>query len=181
MRMVETELEEVYVLECREKEDNRGFYTVTYSEREYKECGLHFDCVEERAYHVKKAGTLFGIHFQNEPLPQAKILYCVSGSGWDYAVDLRKGSKNYKKWVKVELSAENGRQVYIPKGFGHAFLSREDNTCVVMRIDEEFDERYSRQIAWNDPEIGLDVDVKEPILAPYVVVAVRLSESDCNL
>lgn len=181
MRVMKTSLDEVLVLECKEKRDNRGFYTVTYSEEEYAEGGIEFHCVEERTYHVEKAGTLFGIHFQNQPMAQAKILYCTNGSGWDYAVDLRKNSPTYKKWTCVDLNGSIGRQIYIPKGFGHAFLSKEDNTCIVMRIDEYFDERYSRQIAWNDEELAIPFPVVEPILAQHDVVAPRLWESDCNL
>lgn len=82
-------------MECKEKRDNRGFYTVTYSEEEYAKGGIEFHCVEERTYHVEKARTLFGIHFQNQLMAQAKILYCTNGSGWDYVVDLRKNSPTY--------------------------------------------------------------------------------------
>ncbi|MDD6771669.1 dTDP-4-dehydrorhamnose 3,5-epimerase family protein [Inconstantimicrobium porci] len=79
------------------------------------------------------------MHFQNNPKPQAKLLYCIKGRGIDYAVDLRRDSPTFLKWVCVELSEENRKQIFIPKGFGHVFISLEDNTKNVMRIDESFD------------------------------------------
>lgn len=122
-----------------------------------------------------------GIHFQNNPKPQAKLLYCIKGRGIDYAVDLRKDSSTYLKWISVDLSEDNGKQIYIPKGFGHVFISMEDNTKNVMRYDEPFDPRYSRQIAYNDPQIGIVYPVSNPILAPHDINAPTLENSDLNL
>lgn len=114
-------------------------------------------------------------------MPQAKLLYCIEGSGLDYAIDLRKESSTYLKWVSVKLSSENRRQIFIPKGFGHAFLSLEDKTKVVMRIDNYFDSKYSRQIAWNDPMIGINFPISNSILAQHDIVAPKLADSDINL
>lgn len=132
-------------------------------------------------YCSAKAGTLYGIHFQNHPKPQAKLLYCIEGSGIDYAVDLRRNSPTYLQWVSVKLSASNRRQIYIPKGFGHAFISLEDNTRNVMRFDEPFDARYSRQIAYNDRNIGIQYPINDLILAPHDIHAPLLKDSDLNL
>jgi dTDP-4-dehydrorhamnose 3,5-epimerase len=137
--------------------------------------------VEERVYYSEKAGTLYGIHFQNNPKAQAKLLYCIKGRGIDYAVDLRKNSSTYLQWVSVELSADNRKQIYIPKGFGHVFISLEDNSKNVMRYDEPFDSRYSRQIAYNDPEIRIKYPISNPILAPHDIDAPLLANSDLNL
>jgi dTDP-4-dehydrorhamnose 3,5-epimerase len=137
--------------------------------------------MEERVYLSEKAGTLYGIHFQNNPKAQAKLLYCIKGRGIDYAVDLRKNSSTYLQWISVELSADNRKQIYIPKGFGHVFISLEDNTKNVMRYDEPFDSRYSRQIAYNDPEIGIDYPIINPILASHDMNAPLLADCGLNL
>lgn len=132
-------------------------------------------------YCPKKAGTLYGIHFQNNPMAQAKILYCANGSGLDYAIDLRRDSKNYKRWVCVELSSNNRKQIYIPKGFGHAFVSLVDDTNIVVRIDNYFDDNYRRGIAWNDTDINIAYPIDKPILAQHDIQAPILKDSDCNL
>jgi len=108
-------------------------------------------------------------------------LYCIKGRGIDYAIDLRKGSPTYLQWVGVELSAENKKQIYIPKGFGHVFLSLEDGTMNVMRFDEPFDQQFSRQIAYNDPDIGIKYPIDKLILAPHDRNAPMLAGSDLNL
>ncbi len=176
-----TELKEVKVIEYEKKYDNRGFSYAIHNKQELEQAGIYFEYLEERAYVSEKAGTLYGIHFQNNPKAQTKLLYCIKGRGIDYAVDLRKDSPTYLHWISVELSAENRKQIYIPKGFGHAFLSLEDNTINVMRFDEPFDPRYSRQIAYNDPAIGIKYPIGEMILAEHDRVAPRLGESDVNL
>lgn len=181
MKITSTYLKEVKIIEYERKTDNRGYSYSIYSRNELERNGIQFDYIEERVYFSEKAGTLYGIHFQNDPKPQAKLLYCIKGRGIDYAVDLRKNSSTYLKWASAELSAENRHQIYIPKGFGHAFLSLEDNTQNVMRFDEPFDSRYSRQIAYNDSTIGIEYPVRNPILAPHDINAPLLSESDLNL
>lgn len=136
---------------------------------------------EQRMYHARQAGTLYGIRFQNDPRAQNKLVYCIRGRGVDYAVDLRKNSPTYLRWTRVEISADNGRQVYIPKGFGHAFLALEDNTCMVCCFDEPFDDRYSRTLAWNDPQVGIQYPVTEPILNSNDAAAPMLDECDICL
>lgn len=181
MKVESTKLKEVKVVEYEQKYDNRGFSYSIYSKGELEQAGINFEYVEERVYFSQKAGTLYGIHFQNNPKAQTKLLYCIKGRGIDYAVDLRKNSATYLQWIGVELSADNRKQIYIPKGFGHAFISLEDNTKNVMRYDELFDYRYSRQIAYNDPIIRIEYPVSNPILAPHDSNAPLLEECDLNL
>jgi dTDP-4-dehydrorhamnose 3,5-epimerase len=171
----------VKIIEYEKKTDNRGFSYSIYNKGEMEKAGIFFDYKEEKMYYSQKAGTLYGIHFQNNPKAQAKLLYCIEGRGIDYVVDLRKNSTTYLKWISVELSSENRKQIYIPKGFGHVFLSLEDNTRNVMRFDEPFDTRYSRQIAYNDPDIGIDYPIKNLILAAHDINARFLAESDVDL
>lgn len=181
MKITKTDLNGVFILEYEERDDSRGPKYSTFSQKELMKFGIDFKYVEENIYCPLKAGTIYGIHFQNNPMAQAKLLYCIEGSGIDYAVDLRKESSTYLKWTSVKLSGENRRQIFIPKGFGHAFLSLEDRTKVVMRIDNYFDSKYSRQVAWNDPTIGIKYPIDNPILAKHDILAPKLIDCDMNL
>jgi dTDP-4-dehydrorhamnose 3,5-epimerase len=181
LKVTHTILPEVIVLEYDKIYETRGFSYLYYSRRELLEAGIDTDFIEENVYCPKSAGTLYGVHFQNNPMAQSKLLYCIKGRGFDYAVDLRKNSKTYKQYVCVELSAENRKQIYIPKGFGHAFLSLEEDTNVVMRIDNYFNPEYRRGIAWNDPELNIIFPIERPILAQHDIEAPFLRDSDCNL
>ena len=181
MKITETNLPGVLILEYDLKEDSRGEKHSVYCENDLSAAGISFRMVSENIYYPKKAGTLYGIHFQNNPKPQAKIMSCTKGCGIDYSLDLRKDSPYYKKWVGIMLAADARKQIYIPEGFGHVFLSMEDNTIVHMKFNEDFDDRYSRQIAWNDPDIAIEYQIKQPILAPHDVKAPFLSLSDVNL
>lgn len=181
LRAVPTELPEVLILEYEKNIDVRGCSYPVFSKRELKEAGIDAGFVEENVYCPAKAGTLYGIHFQNNPAAQSKLLYCTRGRGLDYAVDLRRDSATFKRWICVELSADNRKQLYIPKGFGHAFLSLEDDTDVVMWIDNYFDPDYRRGIAWHDPELAIPFPVDKPVLAPHDRTAPLLKDSDCNL
>jgi dTDP-4-dehydrorhamnose 3,5-epimerase len=176
LKVTPTSLPEVLVLEFEKTLETRGCSYSTFSKRELYEAGIEFDFVEETVYCPKRAGTLYGIHFQNNPKAQAKLLYCIKGKGFDYAVDLRKSSKTYKQWVCVELSADNRKQIYIPKGFGHDFLSFEDNTSIAMRIDNNFQQEYRRGIAWNDPELNIPFPVDKPVLARHDIEAPYLND-----
>lgn len=181
LKVTPTDLPEVLVLEYEKYFDIRGCSFSNFSRRELNKVGIETDFVEESVYCPEKAGTLYGIHFQNNPMAQAKLLYCIEGRGLDFAVDLRRDSKTYKKWVSVELSSDNRRQVYVPRGFGHAFLSLEDNTKVVMRIDNYFQQEFRRGIAWDDPDLNITFPIDKPILAQHDIEAPFLKDSDCNL
>lgn len=181
LRITRTALPEVLILEYEKQLETRGCSYANFSRRELNDLGIAYDFVEENVYCPEKAGTLYGIHFQNNPMAQVKLLHCTKGRGLDFAVDLRRDSNTYKQWVCVELSSENRKQIYIPKGFGHAFLSLEDNTHVVMRIDNYFQQEYRRGIAWNDPELNIAFPIRNPILAQHDIEAPFLKDSDCNL
>ncbi len=181
LKVTPTALQEVLILEYEKQLGTRGCSYSNFSRRELNDAGIETFFVEENVYCPKKAGTLYGIHFQNNPMAQAKLLYCTKGRGLDFAVDLRKNSYTYKQWICLELSSENRKQIYIPKGFGHAFLSLEDNTDVVMKIDNYFQQEYRRGIAWNDPDLNITFPIDNPILAQHDIEAPFLKDSDCNL
>lgn len=173
--------QEVLLLEYPANEDNRGISFRTFSKRELIDIGITSDFVEEVLYCPNRKNTLYGIHFQNHPKAQAKLVYCTKGRMLDFSIDLRKDSNTYKKWACVELSSDNRKQVYIPAGFGHAALTLEDDSCIVFRIDEYFDSSLSRAIKFDDIDLNIDFGVTTPILSPKDQKAPYLKESDCNL
>jgi len=181
IKITQLDLREVLVLEYEAKEDNRGFSYKLFSKRELEDVGIFTEFIEETLYCPMKKGTLYGIHFQNNPKAQTKLLFCTKGRGLDFAVDLRHDSKTYKKWVCVELNPQNRKQIYIPAGFGHAFLSLEDDTHVVMRIDNYFDSSLSRAITYADVDLNINFDVINPILSENDKFAPSLKNCDCNL
>lgn len=161
-------------------EDHRGYYSETYSRRHFRDAGISLEFCQDNHSFTKQAGTIRGIHFQNLPQGQTKLVRCTSGRVIDYVVDLRKDSINYKKWVSVELSAGNRRQILIPVGFGHAFETLEDNCEVLYKVDSFYAPPLDRAIAWNDPDIGITWTTLNPILSEKDRLAPFLLESDVN-
>lgn len=180
MKIIPTELPGVYIIEPKVFEDERGWFMETYSYKIFQELGISVVFVQDNHSYSRKKYTLRGIHFQNNPMAQSKLVRCTRGRILDVAIDLRKGSPTYKKWIAVELSDENKRMMFIPKGFGHAFLTLVNDVEVQYKVDEYYSKEYDRAIRWDDPEIAIDWPVKEPILSEKDKNAPFLKDSDCN-
>jgi len=147
-----TEIPEVLLIETKRFEDDRGFFSETFRASEFEEHGLP-PFVQEN--HSRSVPTTFrGFHYQINPKPQAKLVYCVSGSIWDMAIDIRKKSRTYGTSVGVELSEENGKMLYIPEGFAHGFLAL-DRSHVVYKVTEYYSPEHDRCIRWDDESIGV--------------------------
>lgn len=178
MQFIKTELEGVYIVEPKVFGDHRGFFMESWSQRAFEEAGLHYAFVQDNHSSSTVKGTLRGIHFQRGDKAQAKLVRCVRGAVLDVAVDLRPSSPNYKKWIGVELSAENKRQLLIPRGFGHGFLTLTDDVEFLYKADNPYAPEADGGIRWSDPDIGVDWGVDEPILSgkdsssPYLKDAV---------
>ena len=117
---------------------------------------------DNHSYSAQK-GTLRGIHFQKPPMEQAKLIRCVKGSIMDFAIDLRPDSQTFKKWISVELSAENKKQIFLPRGFGHAFVTLTDDVEIQYKTDNYYSAECDTAILWSDPDIGIDKAVKETL------------------
>lgn len=180
MKITELELSGVRVLEPQYFEDFRGYYCETYSKRTMKQHGIDTVFVQDNHSLSLKKGTIRGIHFQNNPKPQIKLVRCTRGSVMDFVVDLRSDSPTFKKWVAVELTEENHKQIWIPSGFGHAFITLQDNCEVQYKVDELYYPEYDRAIAWNDPEIAIDWGIQNPIISQKDTKAPTLALSDVN-
>lgn len=178
MKILDTKIPEVKIIEPDVFGDHRGYFMETWSEPKY--AALDFvPCQDNESFTAKK-GTLRGLHFQQNPMAQAKIVRVVTGAVIDVAVDLRSGSPTYLQWVAVELSAENHRQFFIPRGFGHGFLTLTDNVTFCYKVDNLYSKECDRSIRFDDPAIGVDWNIAEPILSDKDRNAPLLSESDCN-
>lgn len=180
MEVQELEIPGVYLITPDVFEDYRGYYMESYSQRTMKKYGINNVFVQDNHLLSLKKYTIRGIHFQNAPKAQAKLLRCTKGKIFDVAVDLRKASPTYKKYVSLELDAEKKQQIYIPKGFGHICMSLVDDTEVQYKVDELYYPEYDRAIAWNDPEIGIDWRNIEPIVSEKDRNAPYLKDSDVN-
>lgn len=180
MKVIDLEFEGVKILEPIIHTDYRGYYMESYSQRTLKEIGIENVFVQDNHLLSLKKGTIRGIHFQNEPKAQAKLLRCTKGEILDIIVDLRKSSPTYKKSISVKLTAENKKQIFIPKGFGHACISLVDDTEVQYKVDELYEPKFDRAIAWNDPELNIEWGTDKPIVSPKDGNAPCLKESDVN-
>ena len=184
MKAGKTALPEVLIIEPDCYGDYRGWFMETYSEPKYKELGITNHFVQDNHSMSAKKGTLRGIHFQNDPMVQAKLVRCTKGIVIDVAVDLRKGSPRYRQWVSVELSAENKKQLYIPRGFGHGFITLTDDVEFEYKVDNVYSKEHDRGIRFDDPSIGVDwgglLNGIEPILSEKDIHAPLLENSDCN-
>ena len=180
MKIIKTEIEDVLILEPRVFGDHRGWFTETYSKTKFQELGIDIEFVQDNHSMSAQKGTLRGLHFQTNPKAQTKLVRCTKGKILDVAVDLRKGSSTYKKWVGVELSEENKKQLLIPKGFAHGFLTLTDNVEVQYKVDEYYAPECDRSIRFDDPEIGVDWGIEEPILSEKDLKAPLLKDSDVD-
>lgn len=137
----------------------------SWNKKKMEEAGLYYDFVQDNHSKSTVKGTLRGIHFQKGDKAQAKLVRCVKGAVLDVAVDLRKNSPTFKQWVGVELSAENKKQLLIPRGFGHGFVTLTDDVEFLYKVDNYYAPEADAGIRWNDPDIGVDWGVENPILS----------------
>ncbi len=181
MKKIETKLPGVYIIEPDVRGDARGYFMEVWSTRNFEELGLHYDFVQDNQSFSAKKGVLRGLHFQNAPMSQAKLVRVTRGAVMDVAVDLRKGSPTYREWISVELSAENKRMLMIPRGFGHGFKTLTDNVEFCYKVDNLYSRECDRGIRYNDPAIGVDWgEVKDELLSMKDTAAPLLDDSDCN-
>lgn len=180
MKVIETEIPGVLVIEPDVFGDHRGWFCETWNRQKLHDAGIDADFVQDNQSYTKARGTLRGLHFQQNPMSQAKLVRVVRGAVLDVAVDLRKGSPTYLKHVGVELSAENKRQFFIPKGFAHGFLTLTDDVEFVYKVDAPYAPDCDRSVRFDDPEIGVDWPCEEPILSDKDKKAPLLRDSDCN-
>ena len=181
MKRIDTKLPDVCIVEPDVHGDHRGYFMETYNQKAFEDIGITAVFVQDNQSFTAQKGTLRGIHFQNAPMAQAKLVRVTRGAVMDVAVDLRKGSPTYRQWVAVELSAENKRMLFIPRGFGHGFRTLTDDVEFCYKVDNLYSRDCDRGIRFDDPAIGVDWgEVTESLLSQKDTTAPLLEDSDCN-
>ncbi len=156
MEITQTDLPGVLILTPRRFADARGFFSESWNQRVMKEAGIEIAFVQDNHSLSRDVGTVRGLHFQSPPHAQAKLVRCGRGALYDVAVDVRRGSPSYGKWVGVELSADNGRQLLIPEGFLHGFVTREPDTEVIYKCSDFYAPECDGAVRFDDPDLGID-------------------------
>ena len=164
MIVSETKLKGAFIVELERREDRRGFFALSWSQKEFESLGLSSLLVECNISFNSKKGTLRGMHFQVAPYAQAKLVRCTSGSVYDVIIDLREDSPTFKQWSAVELTAENHKALYVPEGFAHGFQTLEDRTEILYQMSEIYAPECSRGIRWNDPLFSVEWPPAERII-----------------
>ncbi len=171
MKIEPTTLPDVLIVTPARFGDDRGWFSETYNASRMVAGGIAVTWVQDNHSMSAKPGTLRGLHFQSPPHAQHKLIRCSRGAVWDVAVDIRRGSPSYGKWVGVDLTPENARQVLVPAGFLHGFVTRAPNTEVQYKCSDTYAPDCDGGIRWNDPDIGIDWGVTDPTLSAKDTVA----------
>lgn len=180
MEIIETPLKDLYILKPKVFMDNRGYFFESYSQIKMPNTYQQVNFIQDNQSLSMQKGTLRGIHFQNHPKAQTKLVRCIQGRIWDIAVDLRVGSPTYLKWFGVELTCNNYLQLLVPKGFGHAFITLEDNTIVAYKVDEYYAKEHDRSIRFDDDYLKIDWKGLTPVLSEKDFNAPFLKDSYVN-
>lgn len=146
-------------------EDSRGFFLRTYDLDQFKENGLHREWVQENHSKTTQKGTIRGLHFQFPPYTEAKLVRCIKGALLNVFVDLRKESKTFGKWDSIELSEENKKMIFIPRGFANGFCILKDNSELIYKSDNYYNSAHEGQLLWNDKDININWPIVDPILS----------------
>ena len=176
MKLEQTVLQGVVILTPARHGDDRGFFSESWNKSRLEQAGLNYDFVQDNQSLSEKSGTVRGLHFQSPPHAQAKLVRCGQGALLDVAVDIRRGSPSFGKWVGVELTAQNGKQLLIPAGFLHGFVTRTANTEIIYKCTDYYAPDCDASVRYDDPDIGIDwgLGADAPLLsdkdknAPYL-------------
>lgn len=175
MNVIPSSLSGVLVVEPKVFADERGFFLETYNLARFQAAGIPQLFVQDNLSRSRR-GVLRGLHYQ-EPNPQGKLLRCTRGALWDVAVDIRVGSPQFGRWHGLELSEENKRMLWIPAGFAHGFCALTDEVELSYKCTALYDASADRSIRWDDPEIGIEWPLRDPILSPKDASAPTLAEA----
>jgi len=165
MKVTKTKIKDVLIIEPDLFQDDRGWFMENYNKEKFKNAGIEAGFIQDNHSYSKIKGILRGLHFQTNPYSQAKLVRCIRGAVLDVAVDLRKASSTYKQWISVELSAENKKIFFIPRGFAHGFLTLTDDVDFEYKVDNYYNKNSEGRIHFNDPEIGINWGIENPILS----------------
>jgi len=158
----EGEIQDAYIIDIEKYEDERGFFGRAFCQKEFEEHGLDRDMVQTNVSLSKKRGTLRGMHYQSKPYQEAKLVRCTRGALYDVIVDVRADSPTFKQWIGVELTADNYRMLYVPKGCAHGFITLEDDTEALYQVSAFYAPGHEKGLRYNDPAFAIEwpIDVR---------------------
>lgn len=165
MEIIERNIKGIYEIQLSPIGDHRGFFMRTFDINEFNKYGLNKMWVQENHSRSTQKGIIRGLHFQLPPFTETKLVRCINGAVLDVFVDLRKDSPTFGQWDSIELSAENKKMIFIPRGFAHGFCTLTEESEVLYKVDNFYSKESERGIMWNDPEISIDWPVENPILS----------------
>jgi dTDP-4-dehydrorhamnose 3,5-epimerase len=171
------EIPDVLLVEPQAFSDERGFFMETYRHSDFLANGFVDEFVQDNFSHSVQ-GVLRGLHYQKDPKAQGKLVLVLRGRIFDVAVDIRKGSPTFGRWIGAELSDENHRMLWVPRGFAHGFCVLSDEADVLYKVTNDYAPELDRGIIWNDPEIGIEWPISGPLLSPKDAQLPRLSKVD---
>jgi len=174
MKVTESDLPGVFLIEPEVRGDARGYFMETWNVARYEQAGLSARFVQDNVSYSAR-GALRGLHFQN-PNVQGKLVYVLQGEVFDVAVDIRVGSPTFGRWMGITLSGDNKRQVYIPEGFAHGFCVISEHALLAYKCTDFYNPKAEASVLWNDPDIGIDWPVTLPILSDRDKNAPRLKD-----
>jgi len=173
-------LPEVILIEPQFLSDEQGWFAETYNRSAFEAHGIISNFVQDNHSRSTSRGILRGLHFQKRPAAQGKLVRCILGEVFDVAVDIRKGSPTYSKWVSAILSAENHAMMWVPPGFAHGLLTTGDTTEITYKVTSEYILSLYRSVRWNDPVMAIDWQITNPILSKRDAEAPLLEDVDNN-
>ena len=173
------EIPDVFLIEARSFPDERGFFKETYKESEFIKNGIPLKFVQDNFSHSTK-GALRGLHYQKNPMAQAKLVTALTGEIFDVAVDLRQNSPTYGKWIGEILSSDNHKMLFVPEGFAHGFCVLSETADVLYKVNREYSPEHERGIIWNDPAVDIKWPISEPVMIEKDLTSPLLKDADNN-
>lgn len=180
MKVIDTKLAEVKIIEPKIYKDNRGFFTESFNQQKFAEYGLDYNFVQDNHSLSEDKHVIRGLHYQLNPKAQAKLVRVITGAIYDVAVDIRRGSTTFGEWVGVTLSAENHQMLLVPQGFAHGFCTLTENTHVQYKVDAYYSAENERGILWNDPDLAIAWSTLDPILSEKDAQQPLLRDAEIN-
>ncbi len=166
MTFHQTKLDGVYIIEHEPRQDERGYFARIFCQDEFKKAGIDFSLAQASNSFSKKKGTIRGLHFQKEPKAEDKIVQCLKGAIFDVVVDLRQNSPTFGKWIGEELSQDNRKMFFIPKGCAHGFQTLTDDCLVQYFMNQFYSSEHASGVRWDDPFFGITWPIEKPIISP---------------
>ena len=179
MEVIKTEIDGVVIIEPRIFKDDRGYFYESFSQREFEEKVCRTTFVQDNQS-KSSYGVLRGLHFQKPPYCQSKLVRCIKGAVLDVAVDIRKGSPTFGKYVAVELTEDNHRQFFVPRGFAHGFAVLSEEAVFQYKCDNFYNKESEGSVAWNDPQLGIDwrIPAEKVILSEKDKLSKTIADAD---